>query len=370
MTSSSAGSQPAKLKALLRRPGILVTPAAYDGLSARLVAAAGFEIVAVTGAGLAASALGVPDLGLMTMTEVVDRIRAIVSAVDVPVIADCESGFGGPLNVMRTVRLMENAGVAGYFIEDQTQARRCGHFSGKTVVPVDEMVMRIRAAVKAREDPDLMIMARTDARAVEGLPAALARARAYAEAGADSLFVEAPESREEVAEIADSLRDLGLPLKANMAEGGRTPLMTAGELEALGYKFAHFPGSCQKVALHAMSELLTTLRATGSIADFYPSRMASLDERSALLDLDGYLQTESELTDESVLSQSSPVFDWSSNLRPADYEETGHAATPDRMVPAAASCCASFTYATGSASTVAASGRRSLPGVMTPVLIA
>jgi methylisocitrate lyase len=272
-----------------------VTPGVYDCLSARLVEDAGFEVVAVSGAAVAASALGAPDLGLLTMAEIVERVRAIVESVRVPVIADCENGFGGPLNVMRTVQQFERAGVAGLFIEDQPQARRCGHFTGKTVVPRDEMVQKIRAAVKARTNPDLMLMARTDARTVEGLDAAIARARAYAEAGADSLFVEAPETTEELQQIAESLADLGLPLKANMAEGGKTPLATAEELEAMGYKFAHFPGSCQKVALRAMQSFLGDLRATGSIADWYPERMASLDERSAVLRLQGYLDVEQEL---------------------------------------------------------------------------
>jgi 2-methylisocitrate lyase-like PEP mutase family enzyme len=291
---------PAALQVLLKRPGILVTPGAFDCLSARLVEAAGFEIVAITGAGVSASALGVPDLGLLTMTEMAERVRAIVDSVNVPVIADCESGFGGALNVMRTVQTMERAGIAGYFIEDQTQDRRCGHFAGKTIVPIGDMVTKIRAAVRARENPDLMIMARTDARAVEGLASALKRARAYAEAGADSLFVEAPTTREEVAEIAESLRDLGLPLKANMAEGGKTPLMTANELEALGYKFAHFPGGCQKVALRAIADFLATLRETGSISDWYPGRMASLDERSELLHLDDYMVIEKHLQTETA----------------------------------------------------------------------
>ena len=291
---------PARLQELIRRPGILVTPGVYDCLSARLVEAAGFEIVAVTGAGLTASALGVPDLGLMTMTEVADRVRAIADSVNVPVFADCENGFGGPLNVMRTTQVFERAGVAGFFIEDQPQSRRCGHFTGKTVVPLEEMVTKIRAAVKARENPDLVIMARTDARTVEGLPSALARARAYAEAGADALFVEAPESKEELAEVVESLADLGLPIKANMAEGGKTPLATADELEAMGYKFAHFPGGCQKVALRAMQGFLADLRRTGSISDWYPERMAPLEERSELLGLPGFLAIEQELMGEEA----------------------------------------------------------------------
>jgi methylisocitrate lyase len=294
---------PQKLRELLARPGIIVTPGVYDCLSARAVEVAGFELAAVTGAGVTASALGVPDLGLMTSTELVDRVRAIVNCLNIPVFADCENGYGGPLNVMRTAQMFERAGVAGYFIEDQPQSRRCGHFAGKQVVPLDEMVIKIRAAVKARENLDLMIMARTDARTVEGLQSALDRARAYAEAGADALFVEAPETKEELAEVAESLADLGLPLKANMAEGGKTPLATADELEAMGYKFAHFPGSCNKVALRAMQSFLTDLRATGSIAEWYPERMASLDERSELLRLGDFMAIERDLLEEPAVAQ-------------------------------------------------------------------
>lgn len=286
---------PRRLRELLEQPGIIVTPGVYDCLSARLVEAAGFDVVAVTGAGVAASALGAPDLGLLTMTEMAQRVSAIVDAVDLPVFADCENGYGGPANVMRTTQLFERAGVAGFFLEDQPQSRRCGHFTGKQVVPLDEMVTKIRAAVKARENPDVVIMARTDARSVEGLEAALTRARAYAEAGADSLFVEAPESKDELVEVAERLADLGLPLKANMAEGGKTPLATAAELEAMGYAFAHFPGACQKVALKAMQSFLHDLRRTGSIEGWYPERMATLDERSALLGLQDYLDVEQEL---------------------------------------------------------------------------
>ncbi|HEY2326915.1 MAG TPA: oxaloacetate decarboxylase [Gaiellaceae bacterium] len=294
---------PAKLRELLERPGIIVTPGVYDCLSARLVEAAGFEVVAVSGAGVTASALGVPDLGLLTMSELAARVRAIVDVVSVPVFADCENGYGGPLNVMRTARVFEQAGVAGYFIEDQPQSRRCGHFTGKNVVPRDEMEIKIRAAVKARENPDVVIMARTDARAVEGLASALERARAYAEAGADALFVEAPESKEEVIEIAETLADLGLPLKAGMPEGGKTPLATADELEAIGYKIAHFPGGCQKVAMRAIQGFLADLKETGSISDWYPSRMSSLAERSELLELPKYLAIEQELLGETTATR-------------------------------------------------------------------
>jgi 2-methylisocitrate lyase-like PEP mutase family enzyme len=288
-------NQPAALRELLSQPGIIVTPAAYDCLSARLIEGAGFEVVAITGAGVTASTLGMPDLGLITMSELVERVRNIVAAVRVPVIADCETGFGGILNVMRTVSLMEAAGVAGYFLEDQTADRRCGHFANKSVIPIEDMVVKIKAAVRARQNPDLFIMARTDARDVEGLDAALVRARAYAEAGADSLFVESPKTTDELAQIADTLADLHLPLKANMAEGGSTPLLSAQELQTLGYKFAHFPGACQKVAMKATAAFLADLRVNGHIGNYFPARMSTLDERSELLGLARFQALEEEL---------------------------------------------------------------------------
>lgn len=295
---NDAVNGPKLLRDRLAQPGIIVTPGVYDCLSAKLVERAGFDVVAVSGAALSASIIGVPDLGLLTQTEMIDRVRNIVNSVNIPVMADGETGFGGVLNVMRTARLLEQAGVAGYFIEDQVQNRRCGHFANKSVIPIDEMVLKIKAAVKARENPDLLIMARTDARQIEGLESALTRARAYAEAGADSLFVEAPTSLEELAEIVESLKDLRIPLKANMAEGGVTPQQSASELESLGYKFAHFPGAVQKVALRSVADFLDELKSTGSIASYYPEKMASLDERSSVLELDKFLSIESELLGE------------------------------------------------------------------------
>jgi 2-methylisocitrate lyase-like PEP mutase family enzyme len=292
----STVNKPKALRELLARPGIIVSPGIYDGLTARLAERAGFEVAGVSGAALTASALGAPDLGLLTMTEMLERVRGIVSSVEIPIMADAENGYGGVLNVRRLVQLLEQAGVAGFFIEDQTQNRRCGHFENKTVVPIEDMVMKIKAAVQARENPDVLIMARTDARDIEGLPAALTRARAYAEAGAEALFVESPRTADELREIAESLSDLGLPLKANMAEGGKTPILPKEELEAMGYKFAHFPGGSQKVAVRAISEFFDSLRTTGGIGDFYPGRMASLAERSEVLGLADYLEIESELT--------------------------------------------------------------------------
>jgi 2,3-dimethylmalate lyase len=288
-------NRPGQLREVMSRPGIIVTPGAYDGLTARLVQQAGFDVAVVSGAAVSASVLGAPDLGLISMSEMVDQVRNLVDAVDIPVIADGEAGFGGVQNVIRTAHAFERAGVAGYILEDQTQNRRCGHFADKSVVPVDEMVLKLKAAVQTRENPDLLIMARTDALAIEGIDAALARARAYAEAGADCLFVEAPSTDEELERIPAALDDLGLPLWANMAEGGLTPMHSAAELEDIGYKFACYPGGCQKVMVKVVAQYLESLRTSGSVDAYYPSKMATLAERSAVLGLDDYLQAETDL---------------------------------------------------------------------------
>lgn len=285
----------AKLRSLIAEPGIIVTPGVYDGLSARMVQQAGFGLAVVSGAAVSASVLGMPDLGIISMSEMVTQVRGLVDAVDIPVIADAEAGFGGVQNVIRTARAMEQAGVAGYIIEDQSENRKCGHFADKSVVPVEDMVLKLKAAVRSRENPDVLIMARTDALAIEGVDAAIDRARAYADAGADALFVEAPATIEQLEQIPTALGDLHLPLWANMAEGGLTPLCTADQLEKMGYKFACYPGGVQKVMVKVVAEYLRTLRATGSIDEFYPSRMATLAERSAVLGLNEYLKIETDL---------------------------------------------------------------------------
>lgn len=267
----------------------IVAPGVYDCLSALVAAQAGFDAVMVSGAGVAASALGVPDLGLVTFSEAWAQTRSIVSCVDIPVIADCDTGYGNPLNVYRTVEEFEAIGVAALFIEDQVAPKRCGHFAGKDVVPTEEMFQKIRAAVDARSDPDLVIIARTDARALHGPEEALARARAYSEAGADAIFIEAPLTREELADNVRALAPLGIPLMANMAEGGKTPLLSVPELTELGYAIITYPGALQKTALRAMSDLMASLRRTGGLDEFYPDRMFSLDERSALLGLERFL---------------------------------------------------------------------------------
>ncbi|MGH7961114.1 MAG: isocitrate lyase/PEP mutase family protein, partial [Candidatus Binatia bacterium] len=228
-----------RLRELLALPEPILIPGAYDALSARLIEAAGFPAVYMTGFGTAASLLGRPDVGLLGMSEMVDNARRIVQAVAVPVIADADTGYGNPLNVIRTVQEYERAGVAAIHIEDQVMPKRCGHMESKQVIACDEMVEKIRAAVAARRSADFVIIARTDARAVEGLEQALQRARRYAEAGADVLFVEAPQSEQEIETVANTLT--GIPLLFNWAEGGKTPPVSLARLRECGFRIVIFP---------------------------------------------------------------------------------------------------------------------------------
>lgn len=253
-----------RLRELLAADEPVLAPGAYDALSARLVAEAGFPAVYMTGFGTAASFLGRPDVGLLTMTEMVDQARRLVGAVDVPVIADADTGYGNPLNVVRTVSAYEQAGVAALHLEDQVAPKRCGHLEGKQVVPVDDMVAKVRAAVAARTDPDLVLIARTDARAVEGIGAAVERARRYYEAGADVLFVEAPQTEEEVEAVARHLA--GVPLLFNWAEGGRTPPLPLDALRDLGFRIVIFPVSTLLAATRALRQVLQAIREAGTPA--------------------------------------------------------------------------------------------------------
>ena len=217
----------ARLRASLGGPGPLVAPGAHDALAARLVEQAGFEAVYLTGFGTSGSLIGRPDVGLLSAGEMVEQARRLVDAVDIPVIADADTGYGNAINVIRTVRAYEQAGVAALQLEDQVMPKKCGHMSGKAVISAEEMCGKIRAATQARRDPDLVIIARTDAAAVLGLDEAVDRARSYAEAGADVLFVEAPTSEEDITRVAGELRDVA-PMVFNWAEGGRTPADVAG----------------------------------------------------------------------------------------------------------------------------------------------
>ena len=247
----------------------LLAPGAYDALTARLVERAGFDVVYMTGFGTTASLVGRPDVGLLTGTEMVDNARRIAAAVDVPVIADADTGYGNAINVVRTVQLYEQAGVAGLHLEDQVTPKKCGHMTGKAVVGTGEMIGKIRAAVAARRDPDLVLIARTDAAAVEGLDAAIARARAYADAGADVLFVEAPTSEDDIARLADELAGVA-PLVFNWAEGGRTPPIPLDRITGLGYSLVLYPIGTLLAATAGVQALLAALRADGTPAAALP----------------------------------------------------------------------------------------------------
>ncbi len=265
---SSTGPPPT-LRELLAGDRMVLAPGCYDALGARLVEEAGFMAAYMTGFGSAASLLGRPDVGLLAMPEMVDNARRIASAVAIPVIADADTGYGNPINVIRTVHEYESAGAAAIHIEDQVMPKKCGHLAGKQVIAASEMAAKVRAAVAARSSADFLIIARTDARAVEGLPAALERARRYRDAGADVLFVEAPESIAEIEQVASTLS--GMPLLFNYAEGGRTPPVTHDALEELGFKIVIFPIGTLLAATGAMRALLAQIRAQGSPMQALPT---------------------------------------------------------------------------------------------------
>jgi carboxyvinyl-carboxyphosphonate phosphorylmutase len=276
-----------QFRRLLEGRTILVAPGAFDGLSARLIEKAGFPLVYVTGGGIARS-MGYPDMGLLTMSEVISRVKNMVDVTEIPVLADADTGYGNALNVMRTVREFETVGVAGIHIEDQITPKKCGHYEGKSLVSGEEMMKKIEAARESRTDPDFVIIARTDARAVEGLDKAIQRGKRYAEAGADMIFVEAPQSVEEIKKIADSI---SAPLLINMFKGGKTPLIPMNQLEAMGYRVAIVPSPLQLAAIYAMKELLQVLKREETIEPF-SERMASFRERDEIVDLPKYEKLE------------------------------------------------------------------------------
>jgi 2-methylisocitrate lyase-like PEP mutase family enzyme len=243
---------------MLTAPEPVVAPGAYDALSARLAEQAGFGAVYLTGFGASASLLGRPDIGLLSFAEMAGHARRLAEAVSVPLIADADDGYGNPLNVQRTVREYEAAGVAALHLEDQVAPKRCGHMAGKHVIEAAEMVEKVRAAVEARTG-DLIVIARTDARAVEGLDAALRRARLYLEAGADALFVEAPENEDEIAAVAAAFPDV--PLVFNRVDGGRTPLLGLDRIAELGFSLVILPVTTLFAAAAAVRDTLARLRS-------------------------------------------------------------------------------------------------------------
>ena len=281
--------QTSVLRQLLAGKGIVVAPGAHDALTAKIIEKTGFPAVYMTGYGQAASHLGKPDVGLLTMSEMVARAANIVEAVNIPVIADADTGFGNAVNVMRTVREYEKAGVAAIQLEDQVAPKKCGHMTGRQVVPQAEMVGKIKAAVDARRDEELLIIARTDARTVHGIEEALARGKAYEEAGADILFIESPESLEEMKKITSSFK---VPVLANMVEGGRTPLLPVSELAALGYNLVIFPTASTYTMARAMTSLMESLRKTGTTAGMM-EQMVTFTEFNELIGLPAIRELES-----------------------------------------------------------------------------
>jgi len=274
------------LRKRLESKEIIFAPGAYDALSAKIAAQAGFDAVYMTGFGVAGSTLGMPDIGLLTATEMADRARAMVEATTpVPLCADADNGHGGMLNVARMVRLYEQAGVQCFQLEDQVSPKRCGHMAQKQVVDRAEAASKVRAAVEARSDKDFLIMARTDARAVIGFDEALRRGEAFLEAGADLLFIEAPQSEEELHKISETFK--GVPLVANMVEDGKTPYMTADALQDMGYSLAIYPVS----ALLVVSQALQVTYATMLKEKRLPETVArlSFDEYNRMIGLDELL---------------------------------------------------------------------------------
>ena len=281
----------ALLRQYVHRPEILVIPGVPDPLSARIAQKAGFEAVFVSGYAASATLLGAPDVGLLTLKEMVDWAWRIVDAVDLPVFTDGDTGHGNVTNVIRTMRDFEKAGVAGIFFEDQVAPKRCGHMSGKQVIPCAEMVAKIRAAVEARVDPDLIVMARTDALTVTGIDDAIGRMHRYLEAGADMSFVESPRSVEEMRRIT---AEIAAPNMANVIPGGKTPVLPAGELERLGFAVAAYPTALTYTMARAARQLLDGLRSHGTIAAG-GAGMMSFDEFNELVGLPEIRAVESRL---------------------------------------------------------------------------
>lgn len=277
-----------KLRQLLARPEIIVIPGVYDCLGAKLVEQTGFEVVVTSGFGIAASTLGLPDYGFVTATEMLYSVGRIAQSVNIPLIADLDTGYGNALNVVRTIKDAVQLGVAGVLLEDQEWPKKCGHFEGKRVVPQAEHVGKIRAAVEARGDSGLVIIARTDVRASLGLEEAIARGRAYIAAGADILFVEAPQSIEELKAIAAAFPDV--PLVANIVEGGKTPEVSVAKLQQLGFKIVFFPLTALLAVTKVMTACFLHLKEQGTTTEL--PDLVSFQDFQELVGVPQYLQIE------------------------------------------------------------------------------
>jgi methylisocitrate lyase len=276
-------------RSLVNRSEILKAMGGYDALSASLIEQAGGEVVYMSGSSVSTSVHGYPDVGLTTMTEMTTRARQMVNAVDIPVFCDADTGYGNPINVMRTIKEYESAGAAGVHIEDQTFPKKCGHFEDKDVIPTEEMSQKLRAATDAREDDDFVVIARTDAIAVEGFDSAVERAEAYLEAGADVLFVEAPKDREELERVGETFADV--PLVANMTEGGKTPLFSAAEFEEMGYDIVLYPATGFKAAAKALQDLYEEIEDTGT-QEGMMDRLVSWEGRNEITGLNEVIELE------------------------------------------------------------------------------
>ena len=285
------------LRQLLKRNKLLAAPGCFDGLSARLVEEAGFEAAYLSG-GAVARSMGIPDIGLVTMSEVIERAAQVVSAVRIPVIADADTGYGNAINLVRTVREFERVGVAAIHIEDQITPKRCGHLDGKEVISLAEMEKKLEAAIASRTDLDFCIIARTDARGVHGLDDAIRRGRAFAKLGVDAVFVEAPQSEAELEEIPRQIREV--PLLVNVFKGGKTPMLPVERLEQMGYRIAIYPSETQRAGIHAMRLALGLLKREGT-TEAMDKALTTFNERDKIVGLDEwqalekrYLAIESE----------------------------------------------------------------------------
>jgi 2-methylisocitrate lyase-like PEP mutase family enzyme len=274
------------LRQLLAGPEIVVAPGVFDGLSAKLVTEAGFPAAYLSGASICYTRFALPDIGLVSMTEVADTLSAIRERSTIPVLVDIDTGFGNALNVQRTVREFEQRGASALQLEDQSTPKRCGHLAEKVLIPKSEMVGKIKAALDSRHSSDMLLIARTDAVAVEGFEAALDRAAAYVEAGADVLFVEAPTTREQLGAVAARFGDR-VPVMANMIEGGKTPMLSAMELQALGYRLVIFPGGTARALAFALRDYFASLKVHGTTGP-YRDRMLDFTGLNALLGTDAF----------------------------------------------------------------------------------
>ena len=276
------------LKRLLGRDELLIAPGCFDGLSARLVEEAGFEAAYLSG-GAVARSLGIPDIGLVTMSETIERAAQVVAAVKLPIIADADTGYGNAVNLVRTVREFERIGVAAIHIEDQITPKRCGHLDGKEVIALGEMEKKLEAALAARTDSEFCIIARTDARGVHGFDDAIARARSFAKLGVDAIFVEAPQSEQELAEIPRRIPDV--PLLVNVFKGGKTPMLPIKRLQQMGYRIAIYPSETQRAAIHAMRMALATLKRDGT-TESIDEALTTFKERDRVVGLDDWQKIE------------------------------------------------------------------------------